>query len=108
MKQKFSVRELKEFCEKNPPKEITYYTENQNTAYEPCILRLHFQNVLIFENPNTVCLKSDKNSVCFEQVRFAKVEKIQVSSVNLGTVLELHCGNRRTPKQTAVYTLVLS
>lgn len=108
MKKKISVRELKSFCEENPPHEVAYYTENQGAPYEPCRLMLHFKNVLIAENPNVVCLKSDKSSVCFDQVLYAELEEIGVESVDLGMALKLYCGSRMAPKPTSSYTLIVS
>lgn len=107
MKKQVSVRELKDFCERNSPNQITYYTENQtcDTADGLCKLRLHFQVVLIYENPNQVCLKSGINSICFNGVRFAEID---TESTVLGTILTLYCGNSRASKPTATYTLILS
>lgn len=105
MKKKLSVHELKVFCEENPPSQITYYTENQNMAYGPCKLRLHFQNVLINENPNLIYLRSGESSVCFTQVRWVEID---TESSVLGAILQLYCGRPRAPRSTAVYTLLIS
>ena len=107
MKKQVSVRELKDFCERNSPNQITYYTENQtcDTAGGLCKLRLHFQVVLIYENPNQVYLKSGMNSVCFNGVRFAEID---TESTVLGTILTLYCGSPRSSKPAAAYTIILS
>lgn len=107
MKKQVSVRELKDFCERNSPNQITYYTENQtcDTAGGLCKLRLHFQVVLIYENPNLVCLKSGASSICFNGVRFAEID---TESTVLGTILTLYCGNSKASKDAEAYTLILS
>lgn len=108
MKKQVSVRELKDFCERSSPSQITYYTENQtqsNAASDLCKLRLHFHVVLIYENPNQVCLKSGASNVCFNEVRFAEID---TESTVLGTILTLYCGNPRASKPAAAYTLILS
>lgn len=108
MKKQVSVRELKDFCERNPPNQVTYYTENQtyyNASNDLCKLRLHFQVVLIYENPNLVCLKSGASSVCFNGVRFAEID---TESTVLGTILTLYCGNSKASKGAETYTLILS
>lgn len=108
MKKQISVRELKDFCERNSPSQITYYTENQtygDASSDLCKLRLHFQVVLIYENPNQVCLKSGGSSVCFNEVRFAEID---TESTVLGTILNLCCGGSGGSKPSATYTLILS
>ena len=91
MKKQVSVRELKDFCERNSLNQITYYTENQtcDTAGGLCKLRLH----------------SGMNSVCFNGVKFAEID---TESTVLGTILTLYCGNSRASKPTVTYTLILS
>lgn len=107
MKKQITVRELKEYCERNPPNQVTYYSENQDhrKSAGPCKLRLHFQVVLIYENPNQVCLKSGASSVCFNQVIFAEID---TESTVLGTILTLYCGNSRASRSKTAYTLIMS
>lgn len=107
MKKRVSVRELKGYCEKNSPNQVTYYSENQErfTGIGLCKLRLHFQVVLIYENPNQVCLKSGASSICFNNVRFAEID---TESTVLGTILTLYCGGSRSAEPSVAYTLVMS
>lgn len=108
MKKQVSVRDLRDYCERNTPNQITYYTENQtcrNADKALCKLRLHFQVVLIYENPNLVCLKSGASSICFNGVRFAEID---TESTVLGTILTLYCGNSKASKDAEAYTLILS
>ena len=107
MKKQISIRELKEYCERSSPHQVTYYSDNQDWCKEGdlCKFRLHFQIVLIYENPNQVFLKSGTSSICFNNVRFAQID---TESTVLGTILTLYCGNFRASKPTATYTLILS
>lgn len=107
MKKQITVKELKEYCKRNSPNQVTYYSENQDDSKSSalCRLRLHFQAMSIYENPNQVQLKSGMSSVCFNGVRFAEID---TELTVLGTVLTLYCGNSRASKPTAAYTLILS
>lgn len=107
MKKQVSVRELKEYCERNSPNQVTYCSENQGgcKGANLCKLRLHFQAVLIYENPNQVCLQSNSSSVCFNEVRFAEID---TESTVLGTILTLYCGSSRASKPGIAYTLIIS
>ena len=33
MRKRVSVKELKEYCEQNQPKQVTYYSENQDVSH---------------------------------------------------------------------------
>ena len=70
-----------------------------------CSLRLHFQVVLIYENPNQIFLKSAKNCVCFNEVMFAEID---TDLTVLGTVVTLHCGKPTSKSHGEVYTIVMS
>lgn len=107
MKKRVSVRELKAYCERNSLNQVTYYSENQNSSKNACLckLRLHFQVVLISENPNLVCLKSGASSICFNEVRFAEID---TESTVLGAVLTLYCGNSSASKPSETHTLIIS
>lgn len=107
MKKRVSVRELKAYCERNSPNQVTYCSENQADCKSSglCKLRLHFQVVLICENPNQVCLKSGANSMCFNEVRFADID---TESTVLGTILTLYCGNAKASKPSEAYTLIMA
>ena len=90
MKKKVTVRELIDYYSRNKPKEISFSTENQPwyRVADPCKIKCTFPIMMIFENPNIVCLKSGGNSVCFDRVKFAEVD---TDATVLGTVLRLFC-----------------
>ena len=102
-----SVRELKAYCERNSPNQVTYYSENQTGCKNAalCQLRLHFQSVLIYENPNQVCLKSGVSSICFNEVRFAEID---TESTLLGTILTLYCGNSKASRRHEAHRLIMT
>lgn len=97
MRRQVSVKELKKYCEKNTPRQVTYYSENQDwhQISDPCRLRMHFQDILVYENPNLVCLKSGTNTLCFNKVRFVEID---TEASILGTILTLYCGDSPVKK----------
>ena len=107
MKKTVSVKELKEYCETHKPQQIYFYTENQNwyRVSDPCKFRLSFPVMLIYENPNLICLKSGTATVCFDRVRCVEIDtEITV----IGTVFTVFCGNKDSEGYEMTYTLLTS
>lgn len=105
MRKQVSVKELREYCERNKPHQITYYSENQTwyRVSDPCKLRMHFPIMLICENPNLICLKSGTSTVCFDRVKFAEID---TGATVLGTVVTLFCGGSGVADPEMTYTLI--
>lgn len=105
MKKKVSVEGLKEYCEKNRPKQITYYSENQDwyCVSDPFKIRMHFKIMLICENPNLICLKSGVSTVCFDRVRFVEID---TETTVLGTVFTVYCGGSNSMEPEIAYKLI--
>lgn len=105
MRKQVSVKELKEYCERNKPHQITYYSENQNwyRVSDPCKLRMRFPIMLVCENPNLICLKSEAGTVCFDRVRYAEID---TEATLLGTVLTIFCGGSGVVEPEITYVLV--
>lgn len=105
MKKRVSVRELKEYCERNKPRQVTYYSENQDRyrGSDPCKLRLHFQTMLICENPDRICLKSGESSVCIDRVRFIEID---TETTVLGAIFTVYCGGSGTKAKEITYKLI--
>lgn len=105
MKKQVTVNELKQFCEKNRPNQVTYYSENQDwyRVSDPCKLMLHFPIMLICENPNLICLKSETNTVCFDRVRFVEID---TETTVLGTIFTIYCGGSKSKGPEIAYTLI--
>ena len=91
MKKIVSVKELKEYCENHKPQQISFYTENQSwyCVSDPCKFKLSFPIMLIYENPNLICLKSGANTLTV-----------------IGTVFTVFCGGRNDKEQEITYTLL--
>ena len=107
MKKRISVRELREYCSKNKPQQVFFCTENQEwyRVADPCKLRLTFPIMLICENPNLICLKSETNTMCIDRVKFAEINSDMSA---LGTVLTVSCGNMKSAEPEKTYTLIFS
>lgn len=90
MKKKVTVRELMDYYSRNKPNEISFSSENQPwyRVSDPCKVQCTFQVMVIYENPNLVCLKSGNNTICFDRIKFAEVD---TEASILGTVLRLFC-----------------
>ena len=104
MKKRISVRGLKMLLDHYKPRKVTLYTENQEwyRQSDTCILRLTFPNLIVYDNQNMVCLKSNTGSICFEQVRYVEVD---TDSTVLGTIITVICGDSELCNETT-YTLV--
>ena len=105
MKKTVSVKELKEYCTKKKPNKVIFYTENQTwyRVSDPCKVQLSFPVMLIFENPNLICLKSGQNTVMFNRVKFAEIE---TDATVLGTLITVFCGDFNSDGYDISYTLI--
>lgn len=105
MKKNYTINEFKEYCDKNKPKSIIYLSENQTRDWvsDTCKINICFPIILIFENPNIVCLKLGTNIMCFDLVKSVDIDS---DSYDLGTVVSLNCGLNNEKGERKVYTLV--
>lgn len=105
MKKKVTVRELKEYCDKNKPHCVQFFTDNQlwYRASDPCKIRMTFPIMLIFENPNLICLKSGANTISFDRVKFIEID---TDITMLGTVFTVFCGEFGKEGYDTTYTLI--
>lgn len=105
MRKQVSVKELKEYCERNRPSQVTFYSENQDKyrISDPCKLRMHFPIMLIYENPNLICLKSGTSTICFDRVRFVEID---TETTVLGTILTLYCGGSGSSEPEVAFKLI--
>jgi len=104
MKKTMSVRELKDYCDRNKPRKVLFSSENQPwyKVSDPCKMQFSFSIMLIYENPNLVCLKSDTNTLSFDRVRFVEMN---TELTVLGTALTLFCGECSCERS---YTLIVA
>lgn len=105
MKKIISVKEFKDYCEKNKPHSIIYQTENQKwyRVSDPCKVRMSFKIMLIYENPNLICLKSGTNTISFDMVKYIEID---TESTVLGTLITVFCGKFGTSGHDIAYTLI--
>lgn len=64
-----------------------------------------FPIMLICENPNLICLKSETNTMCIDRIKFAEINS---DTSVLGTVLTVSCGNMKATEPEKTYTLIFS
>lgn len=106
MKKQLTVGELRAYYACKKPKELSFCSENQAwyTVSAPCKFGLSFQTMLVYENPNIVCLKSSNGStISFDRVKYAEID---TDATVLGTVLTLFCGNPQCePSDTYVFVV---
>lgn len=104
MKKTVTIRELKEYCTVHKPSCIRFSTENQSwyKVSDPCKVCMSFPIMLIYENPNLICLKSGSNTLSFDQVKFVEID---TGLTVLGTVFTLFCGDAG---QDITYRLIVA
>ena len=107
MKKRVTIGELKQYCAANKPANIQFSTENQAwyRVSDPCKVNLSFPIMLIYENPNLICLKSGTNTLSFDRVRFVEID---TDTTVLGTILTLFCGSMATQENPTTYHLVVA
>lgn len=107
MKKIISVKEFKDYCDKNKPRSIIYQTENQKwyQVSDPCKAKMSFPIMLICENPNLICLKSEANTLSFDRVKCIEVD---TESTVLGTLITVFCGEFETNDHDITYTLIVA
>lgn len=66
---------------------------------------MEFPIMLICENPNLICLKSETNTMCIDRIKFAEINS---DTSALGTVLTVSCGNMKASEPEKTYTLIFS
>lgn len=101
------IKEFKEYFSKQKISEISFWSENQEwySVADPCKLRLTFTNMLIYENPNIICLKSSMGSLCLDRV---KSVEYSTDSTPLGILITVVCIAAKGSGKEKVYTLIAS
>lgn len=105
MKEVVNLREFRQYCENNKPKRIIFHTEDQywystSLTYK---IELSFEIILIHENPNLVCLKSDNGTILFNRIKSVEID---TSLSGCGTIFRLFCEDPKHKKQDIVYNLL--
>jgi hypothetical protein len=104
-----SVREFKDYCAHHSYERIVYSSMNQEwySAVHPCKLELSFEQILVWENPNLIYLKTGKErpfgEIKSEGMSIALVTHVQVEEVGAwGTVFTVVCQTTNTYAQSYV------
>lgn len=107
MKKTVSIKELREYYECNKPQSVQFYTENQKwyRVSDPCKVRMSFPIMLIYENPNLICLRSGADTLSFDRVKFAEID---TEATVLGTLVTLFCGGLGKSEHDIAYTLIVT
>lgn len=105
MKKRITVGELKAYCAANKPSNVRFSTENQSwyRISDPCKVNMSFSIMLIYENPNLICLKSGTNTMCFDRVKYAEID---TETTVLGTLITLFCGDFASSDHEITYCLI--
>jgi hypothetical protein len=100
MKKKMLVRELKEYCSKHKLNGVLFDSYNQDWYHvsNPVKIKMCFSIMLIYENPNLICLKSKECTMSIDQVECVEIDTEEAA---LGVLLQVHCPN-------ITYTLIMS
>lgn len=88
-----TVREFKGYIEsKAHIDKVVFWTENQEgyNVANPCKIRMAFSDILVYENPNAVCLRDRSNNITFDRVSEIYLDS---KSSALGDVVTVICGN---------------
>lgn len=107
MKRRVSVKELKEYCAQNRPTSILYYSETQPwyRPADPCKMQFVFPTMMVFENPNLICLQAGSNKLYLDRVQSVEID---TESASFGTVITVFCGKMGSTISDATYTLIAS
>lgn len=105
MKKKVTVKQLKEYCSVHKPTTVLFSTENQPwyKVSDPCKVNMSFSIMLIYENPNLICLKSGTNTICFDRIKSVEID---TDFTVLGTVFTIFCGDFGSEENDITYRLI--
>lgn len=88
-----TIREFKKYIEsKAHISKIVFWTENQEwyTVANPCKIRMDFTDILVYENPNVICLRDRSNTIAFDRVNEIRLDN---KSSALGDIVTVICGD---------------
>lgn len=97
-----TVRGFKEYIEsKTHIRKVVFWTENQEgySVANPCKIRMAFPDILVYDNPNVVCLREGSNTIIFDRVNEIVLDE---KSSALGDIVTVICGDGEY-----TYTLVI-
>ena len=104
--QKLSLREFKDFYNKQRNPHIIFDSVNQNWASTEDTMKIKavFDTVKINFNPNTICLYSS----ILDTIKFSRVKYVEMGEPSLlGLVFDVVCGDVLTTDNDKNYTIIL-
>lgn len=105
MKRRMLLRDFKKYLLNNKQQQFMFYTENQDwfNPLDPCKIQITFPVMVVSENPNLICLKSDIGTFCLDQVRFVEID---TKALGFGVVITVCCGGRAPNPPRITYKLI--
>lgn len=102
---KLSMREFKDMCDSLTFNKFVLLSENQlcNNFNHTVNVKSLFKIMLILFNPNTICFKNADSTVCFERVKYIKIND---DNLLVGLIFTIVCGDFSTNKNDVSYTIV--
>jgi hypothetical protein len=104
MKATVSIRELREYYQKNHIDQISFCTTAQgwHRVSDSCRINISFPNMLVYEQPAMICLKSGKDTLCIDHIRSVEID---TESMESAIILNVCCGSEVAGGGEIQYTL---
>lgn len=100
-----SVREFRDICSSKGVTNFILASDNQNHNLISNTLRIDlvFDSLLIAFNPNAICLKNENGFVCFERVKYIRMNP---DNSPLGIKFTIVCGDFSSNENNTSYTII--
>lgn len=98
MKKRITLSEFADYCKAKPPKDVSFYTEDQKwfSPFGSMICALTFPTILISTSAHAVVLKSEWGTIYFDYVEFVMIEKRKPEKGDVAHLVCQHEGSRIT------------
>ena len=103
--QVLSLSEFSRLCKDLHPSFYVLDTRNQQqkmAGYVSAVARYQF--MLIQYNPNSICFRNDSSCICFEHVKYVRINQ-EIRTV--GTVFTIVCGDSDSSLNDMLYTMII-
>ena len=103
--QKLSVCEFKNLVNETQCHRIIFDSSNQDSCYpdETLSIKLVFDNIKVFMNPNTICLSSPNSSMWMKGVKYITKGRYSL----LGDIYHVVCESSNPELTTMSHTIVI-
>lgn len=98
MKKRITLAEFADYCKVKPPKDVSFYTEDQKwfSPFGSMICALTFPTILTSTSAHAVVLKSEWGTIYFDYVEFVMIEKRKPEKGDVAHLVCQHEGSRIT------------